>query len=276
MINFASPVILDDCSLYAAGRNCAVMHAQNENCFKIVIVNRSGAVISVDGNNFPLNEGEGLIVFPHEIIDINSETVEDFTCNYIVFSVDTARYNDAFGQIKFSVTGKNMRVFNDEHINNALVSVCTELESGVDAYSEELISLLCSQMLVYLLRCFGNNSLSESVSNDANLKVCSMVMSYIDNHIYTMKSLSEVASEMGYNYSYISTLFRKTCGMTLNSYFKTKRMNEAKKLLQNKKMSVSEIARVMNYSSVYAFSKAFKEYFGASPGHYSGRYPSVD
>ena len=93
-------------------------------------------------------------------------------------------------------------------------------------------------------------------------------MKYIDDRIYNIKNLSEISKDIGYNYSYLSMLFKKVHGTTLSYYFRSKRMEEAKKLLKYSNIKITKIAKMLNYSNVYAFSKAFKTHFGESPKHY--------
>lgn len=268
MLDFVSPIKFDDCSIYRAGYDCTVLPANaDEKLYKIVFVKGSDNGITVNGKDYTLKNGEGVLIFPYEKYEIRSQNA-DTEYTYLFISVDSAKYSDALGRIRHGFGNDDSHVLCDETIRHAAEDLCKELESDDSVFFRELASLLTSQLVVYLLRYFRSNKENDRDSNNANLKICGMVMSYIDSRVYTIKSLSEVAAEMGYNYSYISTLFRKTCGITINSYFKTKRMDEAKKLLRDKSMSVSEIARIMNYSSVYAFSKAFKSYYNMSPVQY--------
>jgi len=262
------PIKFDDCSICGAGYECDVLpESTDERLYKIVFIKGSDIGFAVNGRNYTLKNGEGILIFPYEKYEVLiSGAATKYT--YLFFSVDSSKYSDALGRIRHSFRNEDSPVLHDETIRHTAEDLCKELEAESGVFYRELTGLLSSQLIVYLLRCFGSRYDDVYDSNNANLKICSMVMSYIDSRIYSMKSLSEVALELGYNYSYISTLFRKTCGITLNSYFKTKRMDEAKKLLQDKSMSVSEIARTMNYSSVYAFSKAFKSYYDMSPVQY--------
>ncbi len=83
-----------------------------------------------------------------------------------------------------------------------------------------------------------------------------------------MKNLEELATVTDYSYGYLSALFRETTRGTLQNYFKDKKLDAARLLLIEGKMTVTEISELLNYSSVYAFSKAFKEQFGVSPKNY--------
>ena len=83
-----------------------------------------------------------------------------------------------------------------------------------------------------------------------------------------MKNLEELATVTDYSYGYLAALFRETTRGTLQNYFKDKKLDAARLLLIEGKMTVTEISELLNYSSVYAFSKAFKEQFGVSPKNY--------
>lgn len=91
-------------------------------------------------------------------------------------------------------------------------------------------------------------------------------MNYITTHIYTMTGLEDLATYFGYSYGYLSRLFHTTTGETLMQYYTTHRLESAKALLNNGELSLAEIAEQLHYSSVYSFSRAFKNYCHISPG----------
>lgn len=268
------PLKLDDCTLCAVFDDGTVApEFLDDKTYKLVLVHKGKIRIVCKNKECELFAGQAALILPLEQIAFFKNVLSEPEFSVISFEVNGGNYDESFGAIELGVHDLTGRVFADEAVNATVKNICYELKASDKVFSMQMLSLLCSQLLVYLLRNVGS-SFENRDSDDANLRVCSQVMSYIDSRIYNMKNLREVAAAVGYNYSYISTLFRKTVGITLNSYFKTKRMNEAKKLLQDNKISVSEVARIMNYSSVYAFSKAFKEHFGSSPGRYSGRFPN--
>lgn len=275
MTYFENAIKLDECSLTVAGRGIVKDSLLLEKGFyRLVSVKKGYGIVNNGGDTRRVKANDVIFVFAENDFEIVSEDSSKLTVDLIGFTLDSDRYRDEFNKTVFGIAGMNHVFFVDENISRLLDNISSELEHQHTAYGTELLSLCCSQIFVYLWRCFLSIENEGNVNDSLNVKVCNSVMAYIDENVYTIKNLREVAHEIGYNYSYISTLFRRTCGITLNSYFKTKRMNEAKHLLSDRKMSISEIARIMNYSSVYAFSKAFKEHFGSSPGHYSGRFPN--
>lgn len=274
MISFSSPLKLDDCSLhFSEFETTALPEFENNGIYIIICVTFGSITISNSNTSILLTEDSSILLFPDEKVVFNGNDI--FRYNMAAFSVDFGKYRDGFCNSEFKSLSLKERVFKNENISNTVKKLCGELDGGEGIFSKDLVSLIGSELMVYILRHFGT-SFDKNKSDSANIKLCGQVMEYIDSRIYTMKNLREVASAMGYNYSYISTLFHKATGMTLNNYFKQKRMDVAKNLLSDSKMSISEIARTMNYSSVYAFSKAFKEHFGSSPGHYSGRFACKD
>ena len=80
-----------------------------------------------------------------------------------------------------------------------------------------------------------------------------------------MTELYELSEKFGYNYSYLSHVFTSTTGKTPGEYFREKKLEAAKILILENRKKISEIAEMLNYSSAFAFSKAFKNHFGVSP-----------
>lgn len=275
VICFENGLKLQDCIVQSAGHGSTVSKlVSEEKTYKLVSVTHGVGELCAFGSETLIKEGSVVFMLPGDIFEIVGHDGNDVTYDFIEFTVCSDKYGVDFDVVCEKKTNFENRVFECESVSVSLSNLCNELERTNEEFLVDLVSHISSQLILYILRYYGYSTFEKHTQDDANVKVCNEIMRYIDSRIYSIKNLHEVSVAMGYNYSYISTLFHKTTGVTLNSYFKNKRMNEARKLLSDNRMSVSEIARVMNYSSVYAFSKAFKEHFGASPGHYSGRFPN--
>ena len=76
-----------------------------------------------------------------------------------------------------------------------------------------------------------------------------------------------LCQELGYSREHIIRDFSATYGITPKKYFNAIRMNAGlEQLLLGQ--SVKETSVLLNFSSPYAFSKAFKNHFGLSPEKY--------
>jgi len=79
--------------------------------------------------------------------------------------------------------------------------------------------------------------------------------------------LKELASQVGTNTKRLNEAFRHCAGTTVFEYLREERMKEARRLLQNTSMPISEIAAMVGYKSSANFATAFKDRFGVSPSH---------
>jgi len=93
-------------------------------------------------------------------------------------------------------------------------------------------------------------------------------MNYISYNLLNMDKLTDIADQMGYNYSYLTKIFKQTTGKSITDYYISKKMEIAASLIIGTASSITKIAEKLNYSSVYTFSKAFKLYYGLSPLSY--------
>ena len=81
-------------------------------------------------------------------------------------------------------------------------------------------------------------------------------------------SRAEIADAIYLNPEYLSRLFKKETGASLNDYIVTEKMRAAQSLLSDTNIPVSLIATKVGYSNFSYFSQVFKKYTGMSPVEY--------
>jgi len=79
---------------------------------------------------------------------------------------------------------------------------------------------------------------------------------------------SHLASQLGKDYSTLTTLFSEVEGITIEHYFINQKIERAKELLAYGEMPLKEIAYQLDYSSVSHLSNQFKKVTGLTPGHF--------
>lgn len=77
--------------------------------------------------------------------------------------------------------------------------------------------------------------------------------------------LARVGSEFRVSESYLSTLFKEQSGGNFGDFVETLRIEKACELLQDKTITVNEVAEEVGYNSVQSFRRAFKRVKGVSP-----------
>lgn len=90
---------------------------------------------------------------------------------------------------------------------------------------------------------------------------------FLHDNYYCDISLNELATTKYFmNPNYLSRLFKNREGIGFSKYLLNIRMEKSKSLLEDEKISISEIAALVGYTSSSYFIANFKKYHGCTPG----------
>ena len=93
-------------------------------------------------------------------------------------------------------------------------------------------------------------------------------ISYINRNLSDKPGGKVIARALNVSESYLRLVFRREVGMSMSSYISMQCLNIARHFLRNSDKSISEIADVCGYRSIYAFSAFFKKNTGKSPSRF--------
>lgn len=82
--------------------------------------------------------------------------------------------------------------------------------------------------------------------------------------------LARVGGEFRVSESYLSTVFKEQSGGNFADYLETLRIEKACELLQDRQLTVNDVAEAVGYNSVQSFRRAFKRVKGVSPKELRG------
>ena len=100
-------------------------------------------------------------------------------------------------------------------------------------------------------------------------KIVEKVILFISkNYHQSDLSLRHVCEEIGLSYHYLSRLIKRVLNTSFTQYLNQTRLQVASRLLQNKSLSVTEIAYACGYEDPGYFCKLFKKAYGKTPGFY--------
>ena len=77
-----------------------------------------------------------------------------------------------------------------------------------------------------------------------------------------------ISEKLGLNYTYLANLFAEVKGTTIEHFIITHKIEKVKELIIYDELSLTEIAALMQYSSVAHLSKQFKKITGLTPSHF--------
>ena len=91
------------------------------------------------------------------------------------------------------------------------------------------------------------------------------VQNYINNHLDEPLTIGDIAKPLGYAPYYLSSLFKRETGYSINYYIKLKRCQRASFFLTYTNHSLQTISTLVGFSNQSVFSKSFKEVCDISP-----------
>ena len=238
------------------------------NWFELTIVNDGAGTILTNGKAVSVNRGDLYLSFPGDFHGIISDVKHPLKYDFFAFNTVSPHLSEELEALTRHAMPAEQRLFCDERVRYLVADAIAEVNAERD-FSDRILAAAFEQILLYILRDFRTLTEPRHAANVGKQEeLCYRMMHYIDTHIYTMESLSELAEAMCYNYSYLSDLFCRVTSDTLLHYYRTRRLEAAKLLLCEGRLSVGEIAELLHYASIYTFSRAFKEAYGISPAGY--------
>lgn len=109
------------------------------------------------------------------------------------------------------------------------------------------------------------NEIKESI----DVKNSDMITEYMKKNIFSPKlSLSHMASDIGFNSSYLSGVIKQIYGVPFQDYVNKQRMKKAKLLLLSTDMRNYEIAEMIGIEDVNYFITKFKKTYNITPKQY--------
>ncbi|MFC0214022.1 response regulator [Paenibacillus chartarius] len=104
-----------------------------------------------------------------------------------------------------------------------------------------------------------------------NHPVIQRILAHID-HEYRTVTLESVSQLVHMNASYVSSYFRKMTGTKFSDYVQAVRMKKAAELLQESRWKALEVSEMVGYANAKNFIRAFKQYYGTTPGQFIRRH----
>lgn len=241
--------------------------------FEFTYVFQGEGTIFTNDVSLDVKEGDIYVSFPREIHKIVSDNINPLRYCFFAFNFkDKEKATDITDSL-YKFKHPKARVLPSPHyekyFSNAL--------HYINTMSAPLMDKLLEHELLALIVRVAHRALSENQEyhppkvNNFQLLTFN-IANYIDMNITTMDDVSCLSEVFNYNYSYLSRCFKKCTQISISQYFNDKKLNMAKNLLENDGLAITDIASKLNYSTIYVFSRAFKNKYGLSPSEYRNKY----
>ena len=165
-------------------------------------------------------------------------------------------------EIRQRITGIFYDYFSVNNIDSA--GILTSYQSRT-LYENAAYSTVHMMKYLNYLYDFTLEKLTEGKNRETPIE---WAKQYIRTHYKEDIDRDSIAAEIQLSPNYLSHLFHKEAGMSMREYLNECRVVEAKRLLGNTSMTVTEIALSTGFNSIPYFSTVFKKYTDMTPAEY--------
>ncbi|NLP35536.1 MAG: AraC family transcriptional regulator [Clostridiales bacterium] len=214
----------------------------------------------VNQKPIPMQEGSLLIINSNELHMGISDTINMEALVIIFemksFSKEVAEYNVIFKSL----------IEADQKLNDLCTEIYEEGEQKKLGYKLAMKGMIY-ELISYLLRNYVVESQSawENTRRNKNLKRLNTVLQYIQDHYnetITNRELADLIHVSEYRFCHI---FKESMGQSPLSYINEVRLKKAYSLLEQKTMTISEIASIIGFKDYNNFGRQFRKYYGFPP-----------
>ncbi len=251
---------------YESGFSCEI-HRQW--CYEITCVLSGEGFTQINGKQFPIKTGDMFLTpLGTEHIVTAKENLRYLFIGFDIASDTNDPELMMLASFYRSAPLNTIKVTDD--IRNTFYNCLTEHYS-TPACHGVMVGAYISELAVSVYRAYNGikqvRYLADDKINYIALPLYSALLC-IDSAPAHVKDVASLSRDIGYSPGYLSHLFRKSMGITLQQYICEKKIDEGVRLMTEKSVSASEAACQLGFSSPQAFTKAFKRIKGMSPTQY--------
>lgn len=153
---------------------------------------------------------------------------------------------------------------NTDHFEIMLSNLINEYKSKLPFYEIKTKSLLLG-LITYLIRELYWETNTDTFSILDNLKDIKMFLDDNSNRVVTLEELEKRFNLSKYH---LVKIFKKAFSYSPIQYHQIIRIQKAKEMIQYSNKSLTQIAEELDFTSINAFSRAFKNTDGVYPSYY--------
>jgi AraC-like DNA-binding protein/quercetin dioxygenase-like cupin family protein len=258
-----------------------VFEGETHDFWELVYVDKGELEIMADDKGFKLKQGEMIFHKPNEFHNLWANG--KIAPNIIVISFDCKSKAMKSFEDKIVLSGDIVKNLLAQIIKETLeafstplnISSTTRLErkSNTIFGSEQLIKIYLQQLLIHLVRKSTNilpdHRLSSSVKERTHNDMTNKIINYLEDNLQKNVSFDDVCQYSHLSSTTLKAMFKEQTGTSVMEFYKSLKIQEAKKLIREGQFNFTEIAEGLGYTSIHHFSRQFKKTTGMTPSEYA-------
>jgi AraC-like DNA-binding protein len=237
--------------------------------YHLVYFTQGAGYHSIDFVNFKVEHGQVYFMVPGQVHswDFNDDVdgyIINFSHHYLDAFVANPRYLEQFNFFSGIAENEVINIPGEGQVAvQQLFETILKENSTSARLKDDMVRLLILQLFIVISR-YSNKEQSPQTNNYNSLLLHSF-QKLIDEN-YKEKKLTKEYAEMLYvTPNHLNALSKDVTGRSAGEIIRDRVLLEAKRLLVNANITVSEIANELNFQDNSYFTKFFKKYVGVTP-----------
>lgn len=233
--------------------------------YLLVYCTKGNGFVVIEGEQIPVSNDQFFIIPKgmsfkfYSVLDVNSRLLITYFDGW-----KAMRLGKEFALVRNLIPSVNNMVANREMLFDEIFN---NLSKGFHDENMQYINFCFGHLLATFIYA---NRTKEDAEAEAN-PVVSRAINFLNKSIDKKLSLNELAAEVGYSPTYLTTIFKRETNYSPMSYFSHLKILKACEFLDYTKMKIKEISYNLGYTDPYYFTKDFTKKMGRSPRNYRNR-----
>lgn len=244
--------------------------------YELVYVERGSFAFEYDGKKYDVEPGSFIFIrpgIPHKFRGIGVEVSQPHIHFDLQYDADSESIPVSFKDIDGFSPSERSKIREDVFAGFPRLPYVTfsEKSKALDLFYE-IIELQRQHvlkrkgLLVMLIDMLISDNFTGAIDAQQSLdySIARQIKDYIDAGQGMALSLGELADQFSYSRYYLERRFKEEYGVGIIAYRNKMRMAASRVMLESG-MSVTEVAEKTGFSSIYSFSRAYKDCYGIPP-----------
>lgn len=247
--------------------------------WELVYADKGNVLCSADGMQTELKEGEMLFHKPNELHSLAANKIT--APNVFIISFECKSEAMRFFENRkltvdknllrfiYSIIEESKRTFDLPYSDPALKKM--QLLKKPTLGGQQLIKNYLELLLIELMRGETEKENAEVLflpREELCECISQQVITFLKENVYQSLDIAEICRALNYNKSYLFKQFKQSTNCSIMAYFTKLKIENAKRLLRESDLSVTQISEKLSFDTPNYFSKTFKKLTRLTPLQY--------
>ena len=248
--------------------------------YELLLVERGTFVLNYDGRDYPCIEGQFVLIrpgIPHSFSKIQSDLAQPHIHFDMVYTDDSPCVPVSFKDY-CDLTPQERKMIRQDifsgyptipYLSFSDREQATELFYAVVRGGGEPALTRKAKLLKLIDMLIRDNYPDCLSAQSSKFNIARQLKDFIDAGQGMSAQLQDFEKQFSYSKYYLERQFKENYGISLMAYRNQMRMRKARELLERE--GVSTVSERLGFSSVYVFSRAFRQHYGVCPTKLKGK-----